>query len=71
MGTLASSALQKKYAPKLVPDREMRELARESDVEQAREMKESFGEEGYRAWDKETDAAHAETALACLATTCR
>jgi hypothetical protein len=46
-------ALQKKFAPKLVPDREMRELARESDVEQAREMKESFGEEGYRAWDKD------------------
>jgi hypothetical protein len=46
-------ALQKKYAPKLVPDREMRDLSRESDAEQARELKESFGEEGYRAWDKE------------------
>ena len=45
--------LQKKFAPKLVPDREMRELAQESDVEQEREMKETFGEAGYRAWDKE------------------
>ncbi len=45
--------LQKKHAPKLVPDREMRELSRESDAEQIRELKAAFGEEGYRAWDKE------------------
>ncbi|MBK9990491.1 MAG: hypothetical protein IPP19_07115 [Verrucomicrobia bacterium] len=45
--------LQKKYAPKLVPDREMRELSRESDAEQIRELKHAFGEEGYLAWDKE------------------
>jgi hypothetical protein len=46
-------ALQKKYAPRLVPDREMRELARQNDAEQIRALKETFGEEGYRAWDKE------------------
>jgi hypothetical protein len=45
--------LQKKYAPRLVPDREMRELSRESDAEQIRELKEAFGKEGYLAWDKE------------------
>lgn len=45
--------LQKKYAPRLVPDHEMRELSRQSDAEQIRELKEAFGEEGYLAWDKE------------------
>jgi len=45
--------LQKKYAPRLVPDREMRELSRQSDAEQIRELKGAFGEEGYLAWDKE------------------
>lgn len=45
--------LQKKYAPRLVPDHEMRELSRESDAEQIRELKAAFGEEGYLAWDKE------------------
>ena len=46
-------ALQKKYAPRQVPDREMRELVRDGDAEQIRELKATFGEEGYRAWDKE------------------
>jgi hypothetical protein len=46
-------ALQKKYAPKLVPEREMIELSRQCDIEQTRELKEALGEEGYRAWDKE------------------
>ena len=45
--------LQKKFAPRLVPDREMRELSRQSVADQARELKEALGEEGYRAWDKE------------------
>jgi len=45
--------LQKKYAPRLVPDREMRELSRQSEAEEMRALKEAFGEEGYRAWDKE------------------
>ena len=45
--------LQKKYAPRLVPDREMRELTRASDAEQIRELKTALGEEGYLAWDKE------------------
>lgn len=45
--------LQRKYAPRLVPDREMIELSRLSVAEQSRELKEAFGEEGYRAWDKE------------------
>jgi len=45
--------LQKAYAPKLVPDRELRELSRESDAEQMRELTAAFGEPGYLAWDKE------------------
>jgi hypothetical protein len=47
------AALQKKYAPRLVPDREMLELSRQIDGERIRAIKEAFGEEGYRAWDKE------------------
>jgi len=31
----------------------MRELSRQSDVEQIRELRAVFGEEGYVAWDKE------------------
>lgn len=45
-------ALQRRYAPRPVPDREMRALARESDAEQVRALKAAFGEEGYRAWDQ-------------------
>jgi len=45
--------LQKKYAPRLVPDRALREFSRESDAEQMRELKAALGEEGYLAWDKE------------------
>jgi len=45
--------LQKRYAPRSVPDHAMRELSRESVVEQILELKESLGEEGYLAWDKE------------------
>ena len=45
--------LQKKYAPRQVPDHEMRELSRQGDAEQIRELKAAFGEEGYLAWDKE------------------
>jgi hypothetical protein len=45
--------LQKEYAPRLVPEHEMRELSRESDAEQVRELKAAFGEAGYIAWDKE------------------
>ena len=44
--------LQKKYAPKPVPERELRELARQGNVEQVRELKEALGEPGYLAWDK-------------------
>lgn len=51
-------ALQKKHAPGLVPDREMRELSRESVAEQMRELKAALGEDGYLAWDKE-QALHA------------
>jgi hypothetical protein len=50
--------LQKRYAPRSVPDHAMREFSRESIVEQIRELKEAFGEEGYLAWDKE-QALHA------------
>ncbi|MEJ1972160.1 MAG: hypothetical protein WDM96_06725 [Lacunisphaera sp.] len=45
--------LQRQYAPRLVPDSEVRELTRQSDAEQVRELKEAFGEEGYLAWDKQ------------------
>lgn len=45
--------LQKKYAPRTVPEREMRELSRLSDTERNRELKEALGEDGFRAWDKE------------------
>ena len=45
--------LQKAYAPRLVPDREMRELVREDDAEQIRELKAALGEDGYLAWDKQ------------------
>lgn len=44
--------LQKRYAPKLVPAAEMRELVRQDDIEQVNELKAAFGEEGYLAWDK-------------------
>lgn len=46
-------ALQKKYAPRLVPASEMRELARQQQAEQLRAIKEAFGEDGFREWDKE------------------
>jgi hypothetical protein len=46
-------ALQKKYAPKLVPEREMIEFSRQCDAEQISELKEALGEEGYLAWDKD------------------
>jgi hypothetical protein len=45
--------LQKAYAPRLVPDREMRELVREDDAEQIRELKTALGDDGYLAWDKQ------------------
>ncbi len=44
--------LRRRYAPMLVPDREMRELARAGDAERVRELKAAFGEEGYLAWDR-------------------
>ncbi len=47
------AALQQRYAPKLVPDRELRRLAREDDAEQVRALKDAFGEDGYRAWDQD------------------
>jgi hypothetical protein len=46
-------ALQKIYAPGLVPDREMIELGRQCETERVRELKAALGEDGYRAWDKE------------------
>lgn len=45
--------LQKKYAPKVVPDKELREFARQCDTDRIAALKEAFGEEGYHAWDKE------------------
>lgn len=44
--------LQKKYAPRPVPDREMVEFSRRCEVDRVRELKEKLGEDGYRAWDK-------------------
>ncbi len=46
-------ALKRRYAPRLVPDRELVEFARANEAERIRELKEAFGEDGYRAWDKE------------------
>jgi ABC-type phosphate transport system auxiliary subunit len=51
--TAQGVALQKKYAPGPVPEREQRELSRQSIAEQTRELRGALGEEGYRAWDKE------------------
>lgn len=51
-------ALQKQYAPKAVPERELRALSRQSTAEQAQSLRAALGEEGYRAWDKE-QALHA------------
>lgn len=51
--TLQLAALQKKYAPRLVPERVTREFARRCDAEQTAALKEALGDEGYRAWDKE------------------
>ena len=44
--------LQKKYAPRPVPDREMVEFSRRCEVDRIRELKEKLGQDGYRAWDK-------------------
>ncbi len=44
--------LQRRYAPRQVPDRAQRALAREEDAERARELTAAFGEAGYRDWDK-------------------
>lgn len=46
-------ALQKKYAPRALPDREFREWSRQNEAEQTRLLKETFGEAGYREWDKQ------------------
>lgn len=45
--------LQKRYAPKQVPEREFVELGRLRDAERGRELKAALGEAGYLAWDKE------------------
>jgi hypothetical protein len=45
--------LQRKYAPKQVPERELLELARQRDAEQERELRQALGHDGYIAWDKE------------------
>jgi hypothetical protein len=46
-------ALQKKHAPRTVPDREMLVFSRQTQIDEARELRAALGEEGYRAWDKE------------------
>ncbi len=45
--------LQKKYAPRLVPDRVMVEFGRQNELDRVQTLKQALGEEGYRAWDKE------------------
>ena len=45
--------LERRYAPKQVPEREYIELARQREVERERTIKAFLGEEGYLAWDKE------------------
>ncbi len=52
------AALEKKYAPKPVPEREYRELSRRRETEQVRELTAALGEEGYATWDKERTLAH-------------
>jgi hypothetical protein len=47
------ASLQRKYAPRLVPNREMLELSRQNEAEEIRELKEALGDGGYRAWEKE------------------
>ncbi len=51
--TAQGVALQKKYAPEPVPERELRALSRQSVAEQARELQAALGAEGYHTWDKE------------------
>ncbi|ACB75402.1 hypothetical protein [Opitutus terrae] len=46
------AALQRRYAPRLVPDREIREWSRALEAERIRELQAAFGEDGYRAWDE-------------------
>lgn len=46
-------ALEKRYAPKPVPRRELLEMSWQADAERTRELKEALGEEGYVAWDKD------------------
>lgn len=58
------AALQKRYAPKPVPKRDLIEFARQFDADRIRELKETFGEEGYRAWDKEQTLQELNTARA-------
>lgn len=48
-----NAELEKRYAPRPVPEREYIELGRLRDIERVRELKEALGEEGYLAWDKE------------------
>ena len=45
--------VQKRYAPKQVPEREYIELARQREAAQVRQLKETLGEQGYLEWDKE------------------
>lgn len=47
------ASLQRKYAPRLVPSREMLELSRQNEAEEIRKLKEALGDEGYHAWEKE------------------
>jgi hypothetical protein len=46
-------ALENRYAPRPVPEREYIELARRRDAEQLRELKTALGEDGYRQWDRD------------------
>ena len=48
-----TAEMEKRYAPRQVPEREYVELARQREVERVRELKAALGEEGYRAWDQE------------------
>lgn len=47
------SDMEKRYAPRPVPEREYVELARLRETEQVRELREVLGEDGYLAWDME------------------
>jgi len=48
----ALAQLEKRYAPALIPEREMIAFSRRRDVDRVRAIRNTLGEEAYRAWDR-------------------